>query len=411
MIKVKTWVTEQYIDNFLSKTDYDIRKSKNGRWIDQKCTPDVISFIADCILEFAKNNGIKKGFTTNDIWFSNYAIENAVAAFDKPRPDTSAARNEYDKFFGQPLKLLGYSKILIETKKKNQNYYIINDLDLLAYISLREINALTFIQKYNEKVLKDSGIYSYFNSFFRYQDKDSFETLKNAFGNFTKTNTKINGDLECGRIFTKVINPLALKYGSYGTEKGHLSKEPISLDMLMYNRDNFRDIYLGKPKNVTRHEYCLSKGIKYSEGYGKYSSEKAKRFIRLFNDSFRNGITEVKPEINLGPAINMHHIFPESDFPELSGYLENLIALTPNQHFIEAHPMGNTHLVDKNYQIICLLTKAEMIYKNIKSHENKIYNLRNFLYVLKVGFNDDQFMNFNISTYDELLRTINCCAA
>lgn len=407
---MKTWITEEYIDLFLKESDYDIRKSHNGRWIDQKCTPDVISFIADCILEFAKNNGLKKGFTTNDIWFSPYAIENAVAAFNKPRPDTQAARNEYDKFFGQPLKLLGYSKVLLETKRKNQNYYVINDVDLLEYLSLREVNALTFIQKYNEKVLRDSGIFSYFETFFRYQDKDSFETLKAGFGNFTKRNTPINKDLECGRIFTKVLNPLAFKYSSCGTEKGHLSKEIISMDMLMYNRDNFRDIYLGKPKNVTRHEYCIANGIKYSEGYGKYSSEKAKRFIRLFNDSFRAGVSEVKPDSNPGAAINMHHIFPESDFPELSGFLENLIALTPNQHFIEAHPMGNTHIVDKNYQIICLLTKADAIYKNIKGHGNKIYNFRNFLYVLKVGFDNEQFMNFNLNTYDELLRTINCCA-
>lgn len=407
---MKVWINNQYIDNFLNKTDYDIRKTHNGRWIDQKCTSDVLSFIADCILEFTKRNGINKGFTTNDIWFLDYSINNAVDAFNKPRPDSTAARNEYDKFFGQPLKLLGYSKILIETKKNNQNYYVINDFDLLEYLSLREINALTFIQKYNEKVLKDSGLYSYFDRFFKYQDKETFNDLKESFCTFTKSFTNINKDLECGRIFTKVLNPLAFKYGSRGTERGYLSKEPITLDMLMYNRDNFRDIYLGKPKNVTRHEYCLQNGIEYSEGYGKYSSEKAKRFIRIFNDSFRNGITEVKPDQNPGPAINMHHIFPESDFPELSGYIENLIALTPNQHFIEAHPMGNTHIVDKNYQIICLLTKAEMIYNNIKTSDNKIYDLRKFLYVLKVGFDNEVFMHFNLNSYNDLLRTINCCA-
>lgn len=407
---MKTWVTEQYIDVFLNNIDYDIRKTGNGRWIDQKCTPDVLSFIADCILKFIEANGEKKGFTTNDIWFLDYSIENAVNAFNKPRPDSKAARNEYDKFFGQPLKLLGYSGILKETKKNNQNYYVVYDLNLLEYISLREINALTFIQKYNEKVLNDSGLYGYFNSFFKYQNKDTFERMKNQFASFTKKYTKINGDLECGRIFTKVVNPLALKYKSYGTEKGRLSKEPISLDVLMYNRDNFRDIYLGKPKNITRQEYCITNGIKYSEGYGKYSSEKAKRFIRIFNDSFRSGVTEVKPECNPGPAINMHHIFPESAFPELSGFLENLIALTPNQHFIEAHPMGNTHIVDKNYQIVCLLTKAKTIYNNIKKSNNKIYHFENFLYVLKVGFDDDEFMNYSLNTFNELLTTINCRA-
>ena len=29
----------------------------------------------------------------------------------------------------------------------------------------------------------------------------------------------------------------------------------------------------------------------------------------------------------------MHHIFPANEFPSIADYLENLIALTPTQHF------------------------------------------------------------------------------
>ncbi|EJB58358.1 type II R-M system restriction endonuclease domain protein [Helicobacter pylori Hp H-29] len=32
---------EQQIIDFLKLRDYDIRKTQNARWIDQKCTPDV----------------------------------------------------------------------------------------------------------------------------------------------------------------------------------------------------------------------------------------------------------------------------------------------------------------------------------------------------------------------------------
>ena len=47
---------QQRVIDFLNKYNYDIRQSKNARWIDQKCTPDVISIIADCILEYTEYN-------------------------------------------------------------------------------------------------------------------------------------------------------------------------------------------------------------------------------------------------------------------------------------------------------------------------------------------------------------------
>lgn len=47
-------LAQQAVIDFCEQYDYDIRKSRNGRWIDQKLTPDVLSFIADCILQFTK---------------------------------------------------------------------------------------------------------------------------------------------------------------------------------------------------------------------------------------------------------------------------------------------------------------------------------------------------------------------
>lgn len=37
------------IQKFLDEHDYDIRKTHNGRWIDQKCTMDVVCLVSDCI--------------------------------------------------------------------------------------------------------------------------------------------------------------------------------------------------------------------------------------------------------------------------------------------------------------------------------------------------------------------------
>lgn len=51
---------DQMIQEFLNKHDYDIRKTHNARWIDQKCTMDVVCLVADCIIEFVNKSG-KKG--------------------------------------------------------------------------------------------------------------------------------------------------------------------------------------------------------------------------------------------------------------------------------------------------------------------------------------------------------------
>nr|WP_321428088.1 hypothetical protein [uncultured Campylobacter sp.] len=86
------------IENLLNSKDYDIRKSHNGRWIDQKCTADMINIIADCIDNFVdKDKNLE--FTIKDIWNSEYVKENVASIFGKPRTDNSSAKNEYDKFF------------------------------------------------------------------------------------------------------------------------------------------------------------------------------------------------------------------------------------------------------------------------------------------------------------------------
>ena len=128
---------------FLNNFDYDVRKTRDARWIDQKCTHDVISIISDCILEYVDSSSISE-FTVSDIWHSNYARENVIEIFSKPDPELKAG-NEYDKYFGQPIKLLSYSKILNTRKEKNRYYYSINNREILEKIALRPTNALEFL--------------------------------------------------------------------------------------------------------------------------------------------------------------------------------------------------------------------------------------------------------------------------
>ena len=94
---------------------------------------DVLSVVADCIIEFLAND-ITKEFTTRDIWYSEYTIENVQSIFNKPNP-VKEAKNEYDKWFGQPLKLLGNSKVLLEEKRGVKNYYKVKRKSFFFFFS------------------------------------------------------------------------------------------------------------------------------------------------------------------------------------------------------------------------------------------------------------------------------------
>ncbi|PUD37537.1 restriction endonuclease [Helicobacter pylori] len=386
---------EQQIIDFLKLRNYDIRKTQNARWIDQKCTPDVLSIVADCILEFTQYN-IEKSFSIRDIWDSHYTNENVKMIFSKPDLNSDFSMHEYDKFFSQPIKLLAYSGILFETKTGNRNIYTIQNIELLEYLMQRETNALKFLILYIQKVLMDSGIDPIFDNFLQKQDTESFKQLKDGFTHFTINNTAINNATECFRIFTKIINPLAFYYGKKGTRKGYLSNTIITKDELNYNRINWRDI--GKDKNTTRQEYDLinSRGIANSN----YLISKAKKVVKRYNDRFNNSLSEVKQEKEESQATQIHHIFPIQDFPIIANYIENLIAPTPNQHFIYANPNNQTRLIDKDFQYICLLAKTTTILNDTQG----VYDWNDYIVVLNTGLKTTIFSQ--VKNEWELLKVI-----
>ena len=398
---------EKTIKEFLNEHDYDVRKSKNGRWIDQKCTMDVLCMISDCIVEYVSEKHVNY-FTVNDIWYNNYTVENVQQIFSKPDPIEKAS-NEYDKYFGQPIKLLDAAGIIRGEKDGHKYIYTIVNMEILEYISFRERNSFVFLCLYIEKVLRDSGIYHLFEYFFRMQDKNSFKDLKDGYTDFTTHNTPINGAIECGRIFTKILNPLACKYRKYGTERGHISKDVITQDMIMYNQRNWRDILSEKPKDMTRLEYNATLPKPSDDYMTIYRINRAKRNLRRFNDRYRCGVTEVYDERHMqDPATQMHHIFPASEFPEIADYYENLVALTPTQHFIYAHPNNNTQYVDRMYQYLCLVAKTGSIRDNLLQ-ENKIpiiYDFYLYQVVLNTGLGTEDFFNVKDKDFNGILIKI-----
>lgn len=278
---------------------------------------------------------------------------------------------------------------------------------IIDKIALRPINALNFLYEYISKVLIDSDLINVFSNFFSKQNNDSYKELRDTFIHFTITYTKINGVTECGRIFTKVLNPLAFKLKKLGTEKGRISKNIITLNDLQYNRLNWRDELSGKDKSITRLEYEPTTVQLKARAFKNYTVNKAKKAIRKYNNILAEGMSEVYQASENVKATQVHHIFAQSEYPEIADYVENLIMLTPNQHFSMAHPNNNTQYIDRDFQYICLLSKSRNIYLDLTSeNEDKFYDFDNYKYVLNIGFETDEFSSINFLDFTSLVEKI-----
>lgn len=399
------------MQELLNSNDYDLRKSRNGRWIDQKCTPDVIWSVSDFVLDYVDN--VNEEFTVKDIWKSDYAKQTIAETYSKPGTDEKSAENEYDKVFSQPLCMFCYAGIIVDISETSRHRYKVKNRDVLEYIARNDVYALRFLHCYIEKVLSDSGLLLFFKNFFEKQNKATFNTLKQSFINFYHEFTPIKKDYEPKRIFTKVLNPLAFKYGKKGTEKGHMSSDIIKKSDMMYNRDNFRDVYRDKPKGISRKEWLIQHpDIDRRDGYFEQMMHRSKQILRDLINNNRNGISELSQFISeykdYAPATQIHHIFPKNEFPEIRHYIENLIALTPNQHFGYAHPNNNTQVIDTAVQKMLLIAKTYSIKKNICDNaEETIYEFSNFLFVLSVGWDDGSVLEIADNDYNDVLHAIN----
>jgi hypothetical protein len=399
-------MTKEELESFFNQTNYDLRITGDARWIDQKCTPDVVCFLSDCILNFTVENP-NNWFTVNDIWKSEYFKENVQGVFGKPNAENPNAENEYDKFINQPLKLLSYSKVLLCEKHSNTNFFKIEQLSLLEYIAARERNSFLFLVTYITKVLKDSDLLNHFLSFFEKSRRGiatstDFSDLKTTYENFILSNTPIAQCVEIRRIFTKVINPLSVENRCQGTIRGRISTDAITYSELMYNRVNWRDTI--KSKGLTRQEFedTTSNNSEAIE-YTNYLMQKAMNQIKR-----RYSTSEVIDEWGFGEATQVHHIFMKSEFPQISYFLENLIKLTPTQHYTKAHPSNNTQIIDREYQFVCLIAKSNSIEQSISRNE-EFYSIENFIYIVNTGINSNLDSETTLDVVRKYLATAYNC--
>lgn len=379
---------QKHLDKY---SDYDIRSNHNCRFVDHKCTPDIVSFIADCILSTDCAN---KPFTVRDLWETPFFVENTRIVFHKPYADNKSAYNEYNKVLSQPLKLLAYAHVLELVPSKSPLIFKVNNESLLEYISARERNAFVFLQMFFNKVISSSGISRYFNEYKEScRDNASMQeiivakrTLYEKYHRFISANTPTKSKLDTTRMLHKVLNVFAYTEMIPGSDLKQLDWTD-----LMYNKVNWRDV--GKSKIETRQEAHQAETDEINENfYIEYQVNKAIKNVK----KKQGEISEVKDELATGIATEVHHIFPKSGFPMLATYYENLILLTSSQHRQKAHPNGNTQIVDKSYQLTCLLSKSQTIENSINSGET-FYKKESFVYVINNGLSEylDQKLPFS----------------
>lgn len=364
------------ISRYLSSLDLDVRKTNFSRFTDQKCTPDVISFIADCIREYIKDDP-EKQFEVMDIWKSKFAVDNTVRIFNKPSPENDNAIAEYNKFFGQPMRLMNYADILSSKKEGTTFYYKCKRPDVLEFIALKTDNALDFLYIYLQKVLDDSGFLNEINNYRQSQTKDSMQELKNSFMTFMHDNTPVKGKYEPNRIFPKIINIFAVKWNMKGIERGYITEHEYYHSDLMYNSINWRDEG-EKNKRNTRNEYQLLE--EQRPEYAEYEVTKAKDLVVKIHGE----TSEIQDEWANGQATQKHHMFMKSEYPQFGAYIENIIILTPTQHFTKAHPENNTKIIDREYQKTMLIAKSFSIEESLKRNES-YYSKERFIEILNDG--------------------------
>ena len=290
---------------------------------------------------------------------------------------------------------------------------------MMEFLKTSDTNALNFLINH---FLKLSSHMSIGKEVLSYVQNSSSNTqdLKKLQINFRKfffAHTDIKKDYEPPRKANKMINVLAYYFSGKGSKSG-ISKE-IYLPDLQYNRPNFRDKY--KDKTLTRADYDKLvkteitnrsyknwiqrakneiKENKYSEVY-QYKN----KLDREKNNTYKYKITSIfeKMENRDKFGVHAHHIFPEHEYPDLAANKENIIYLNAQEHLQYIHTMGDTRVIDQDFQKVLIMSKLETIKEDAKNPFKK-YDLRDFIFTLNRGLETDFNENENLEIIENQLK-------
>lgn len=374
-----------YLNGLWSQTSLDIRKTGNGRWYDQKVTPDVMAVICDVIMkEIHKNVDKFCPFTIKDIWTSPSFEEVVTNSFSKPSSNHPMESNEYDKFIAQPLRVLEAAGILEREKWSQGHEYNITSSEaknLITQIS-GEMVACDFLDSYITKTLQESELIGLFEDFWEKQDDPSFHTLKEGYATFIKKHTPIKGDTECNRVFSKVLNICSFIRRKKGVSRGRLSSTEITLHDIRYNRTNWRDDAVGKPKHIPRQIWRINPRVSVSINADPSKGRKIQATVNAIKKyhNYKPEIHDAYSGIESGTTIKVegHHIFPKAKYPDFAEVKENIILLTPNQHTSAAHSGPGVYQISEEYQALCLSKKLEVIASCDSDPNCNFYSLTKF---------------------------------
>jgi len=352
------------------------RSSPDGaRWFDQKVTYDNFFVIANTVNLAIQSD--ETWFNRQDIQKSHFLEQQMKREYGKPATSDVMAANEYDKFISQNLNVLACAGIL-NSEKKRSRMYSIADRELLQSICATDNAARAFLIAYLEAKLKSYNWWSFFERYKNNPNDETFTNLKSSFTSLLMETMNLGSrgssrpEIESGRIFAKVINPLAFQYGVNGAEHGRMMKSiPSKLD-LSYNQVNFRDEYTGKLKNQTRKQFESENEEKFKQQKAQPSLTKQMAEVRKHHNLISEFPTDERVK-----ASHVHHIFPRSRYPQFANVRENMICLTPGQHLGQAHPNGNTSIIDPIFQRNCLFHKLTSIAESERNGDD-FYSFEKF---------------------------------
>lgn len=369
---------DSIIEEALSARILDLRKRPYTRFIDQKCTPDLLSLTTALIVELY---GIDDEFSNPELQREDEAKR--ALAIELNKASSSFTRRENNKVFMHSLKMLTYAGILNERKVGNTYYFSIENIRALRKLANDERRSLEFITGYITETFSQTDSMWIFEEFkSSSHDAEAYSILKKRFIQFARRHMgagKKGSDsgLEARRILPKIMNPLAIRWNMNGSIKGRVSKSGISMMDLRYGRVNARDQKLQRSSETSRKERAEQR-FQSLRDRREYRVSEAKRSVRQRHQD----ISEVSGE---SPATQVHHIFPQSEFSALASVPENLILLTPDEHNLRAHPNNKTNSIDKSYQRTLLLKKLDHVEESEAARDG-FYKIEEFAHVVETGY-------------------------
>lgn len=348
-----------------------------GTHYEQKTTPDLLWCVAQVILAVTKENRAK---TFTDVEIRSSPLFNALMVEYFSKAPQIEAEGEYNKVSRYQLELFAFAGILEKIGERPSQYRIC-DLGALEFVSHNDLNSAKFLVAYTKKFIADNGLSPVFEAYKEAPTQENYELIKDAYWKWARVNTAVRGDdrRHTSRVLNKMFNVYCYAYRIPGEDRSVVSAGPCPYSFLIYNRDNFRDADM--PTGMTRRQYS-QQILSQVDQQGVVATlvAKAKEAV-----SRRHGkeseIQDPAQGYAPGAGVHIHHIFPQGVYPQYALTKENLIALTPGQHYSFAHVEANTRRINPEFQVVCLQKKLEHICASVIAHDD-FYSLREFVRML-----------------------------